>query len=52
MNDISLTGCFINDMQSPEKASKNGNMSQILNENSRDALFFNVIFLNTISATV
>jgi hypothetical protein len=45
MNDISLTGCFLNDMQSPEKPPKNGNMSQILNENSRDALFFNVIFI-------
>lgn len=45
MNDISLTGCFLNDIQSPEKPSKNGNMSQILNENSRDALFFNVIFI-------
>lgn len=47
MNDISLTGCFLNDMQSPEKASKNGNMPQILNENSRDALFFNVILIRS-----
>ena len=58
MNDISLTGCFINDVQSPEKIGANGGVGtrsagnnnnntsiiQILNENSRDSIFFNVIF--------
>ena len=44
MNDVSLTSCYLNDIQSPEKSSKNGNMSHLLNENSRDSIFFNVTF--------
>jgi hypothetical protein len=42
MNDVSLTGCFLNDLQSPEKSNKNGQLVHILNENSRDSIFFNV----------
>jgi hypothetical protein len=42
MNDVSLTGCYLNDIHSPEKPSKNSTLSQILNENSRDSMFFNV----------
>ena len=42
MNDVSLTGCFLNDIQSPEKPSKTSNIVHVLNENSRDSIFFNV----------
>ncbi|CAF0748523.1 unnamed protein product [Brachionus calyciflorus] len=38
MNDVSLSGCFITDFQSPDKASK----KQIANEASRDSIFFNM----------
>lgn len=42
MNDVSLTGCFLNDLQSPEKQTKNTNLISVLNENSRDSIFLNV----------
>ena len=42
MNDVSLTGCFLNDIQSPEKPSKTSSIVHVLNENSRDSIFFNV----------
>ena len=43
MNEVSLTGCFLNDLQSPEKGvAKNSALIHVLNENSRDSLFFNV----------
>lgn len=43
MNDVSLTGCFLNDIQSPEKPSKtSGSIVHVLNENSRDSIFFNL----------
>ena len=42
MNDVSLTGCFLNDVQSPEKTNKN---VALINENSRDSIFFNVKIL-------
>ena len=37
MSDISLNG-FLNEMQSPEKRT----ILNLINENSRDSLFFNV----------
>ena len=46
MNDVSLTGCFLNDIQSPEKPSKTSSIVHVLNENSRDSIFFNVSFLD------
>jgi hypothetical protein len=46
MNDVSLTGCFLNDLQSPEKSNKNGSLVNMLNENSRDSIFFNVSFFS------
>lgn len=46
MNDVSLTGCFLNDLQSPGKASssgmKNVGLISAMNDNSRDSIFLNV----------
>lgn len=42
MNDVSLTGCFFNDLQSPDKSAKSSNLVHVLNENSRDSIFLNV----------
>ncbi len=44
MNDVSLTQCFLNDLQSPEKPNRciNNQLVHMLNENSRDSIFFNV----------
>ena len=39
MNDVSLTGCLLNDMQSPGKVAKSVGQ---MNENSRDSIFLNV----------
>ena len=44
MNDVSLPSCFLNDLQSPQKPISTLKPS-ILNENSRDSLFFNVILI-------
>lgn len=51
MNDISLTGCFLNDIQSPGKATKHvvvgagGGIIGSMSENSRDSIFLNVTIL-------
>ena len=49
MNDVSLTG-ILNEFQSPDKqqhhtqhTNKNTTLVHVLNENSRDSIFFNVI---------
>ena len=49
MNEFSLTG-LLTDLQSPEKTSKNTALVHVLNENSRDSIFFNVIFKNLIKS--
>ena len=46
MNDVSLTG-ILNEFQSPDKhqsqnAKSNAALVHVLNENSRDSIFFNV----------
>lgn len=44
MNDVSLTG-ILNDFQSPDKyhsSAKETALVHVLNENSRDSIFFNV----------
>ena len=44
MNDVSLTG-ILNDFQSPDKhhsSAKGTALVHVLNENSRDSIFFNV----------
>jgi len=48
MNDVSLTG-ILNEFQSPDKqqhhmqhTNKNTALVHVLNENSRDSIFFNV----------